>query len=83
MPHLTGLDLIAHLRTRPDLAVPVILLSAAVPAPPPPPTAFTSGPQLDISVTLDPLNIAVDDAPRTGVTICTTTGGSADCYKVI
>jgi hypothetical protein len=46
-------------------------------------TLGSAGPKLDISITLDPLNIAVDDAPKTGVTICTTSTGSADCYKVI
>ncbi len=45
-------------------------------------TLGTTGPRLDINITLDPLNIAVDDAPRTGVTICTTSAGSANCYKV-
>ncbi len=46
-------------------------------------TLGTTGPQLDINITLDPLNISVNDAPKTGVTIGTTSTGSADCYTVI
>ena len=45
-------------------------------------TLGTTGPMLDINITLDPLNISVNDAPKTSVTICTTSTGSADCYKV-
>jgi hypothetical protein len=46
-------------------------------------TLGSAGPRLDISITLDPLTISVDDAPRTSVTVCSGSTGSADCYKVI
>ena len=45
MPRLSGLELIAWLHGRPDLAVPVILMSAVTPIPaPPPPTHFLPKP---------------------------------------
>lgn len=45
MPRLTGVDLIAHLHARPELAVPVVLMSAVTPvAVPPPPTVFLPKP---------------------------------------
>lgn len=44
MPGLTGLDLIDRIADRPDLAVPVILMSAVEPLPVPPATAFLPKP---------------------------------------
>lgn len=44
MPHLSGLQLIAHLRAEPRLDLPVILMSAATPQLPSPPTVFLPKP---------------------------------------
>ena len=44
MPHLSGLQLIDHLRADPALDIPVILMSAALPSLPPPPTVFLPKP---------------------------------------
>ena len=44
MPGLRGLELIAHLRAHPDLAMPVILMSAIRPGPIPPGVAFLPKP---------------------------------------
>lgn len=44
MPHLSGLQLIAHLRANPAIDVPVVLMSAAIPIVPPPPTVFLPKP---------------------------------------
>jgi CheY-like chemotaxis protein len=45
MPRLTGLALIDRLHQQPELAVPVILMSAVTPVPlPPPPTTFLPKP---------------------------------------
>lgn len=53
MPHLTGLELIAYLHRHPDIAVPVILMSAVTPLPlPPPPAAFLPKP-FDLDELLD------------------------------
>ncbi|HET8627067.1 MAG TPA: response regulator [Thermomicrobiales bacterium] len=44
MPRLSGSDLVAYLRAHPDIAVPVILLTATPPAAPPPGVAVLSKP---------------------------------------
>lgn len=44
MPHLSGIQLIAHLRANPALAVPIILMSADTAHPPPAPVIFLPKP---------------------------------------
>lgn len=44
MPRMSGVELIAYLHERPALAVPVILMSAAVPVAIPPRTTFLPKP---------------------------------------
>jgi CheY-like chemotaxis protein len=44
MPRLSGVELIAHLHTHPDLAVPVILMSAVTPVQMPPQVTFLPKP---------------------------------------
>lgn len=47
-------------------------------------TLGSAGPKLDINITLDPLNISISNsAPNPSVTICSSSTGSASCYKVL
>ena len=67
MPVMSGTELIARLRERPDLAVPVILMSAAPPIPRPgPPVVFLAKPfdLADLLATVATLLAPADEPPR-------------------
>jgi CheY-like chemotaxis protein len=62
MPRLSGLDLIARLHARPDLAVPTILMSAVRPTPGPPPAVVFLPKPFDLDDLLA-LVVGLLDAP--------------------